>query len=143
MYPCVKVRLTTITLVQLKEELLKYGGVVTSDVATFYPVSRKQTKHLKKLQFEVLNRSIIKLFPSEKKYDMILTPRFETIVFNFRVFLFYFIFFFWIRQRLKQNFFSLGDFLANTLHMCVCVVFNTNRQNFNPYPANVENMVSS
>ena len=26
-------------LVQLEEELLKYGGVVTSGVATFYPVS--------------------------------------------------------------------------------------------------------
>jgi hypothetical protein len=56
----------------------------------------KTNQLLKKLQCDVLNHCSIKLFPSENKCDMILTPRFKTISSSVSR-----VVFCWIRQRLK------------------------------------------
>jgi len=54
--------LTTTILVQLEKELSKYGGVVTSGDAIFYPASRKQISHLKGYNVTYLNTAASNYF---------------------------------------------------------------------------------
>jgi hypothetical protein len=54
--------LTTTIVVQLEKELLKYGRVVTSRDAIFYPVSRKQIIHLKDYNATYLNTAASNYF---------------------------------------------------------------------------------
>jgi hypothetical protein len=81
----------------------------------------KSNQPLKKLQCDALKHSSIELFPSENKCNMILTTRFMIIAF------FVSKGFCWIRQRLQQNFFPLGDVLRARARACVIY---TNRQTF-------------